>query len=447
MGGFFEKFRASRSGSVFIMFGVSAMVLFGIAGIAIDYSKAHNVKSKLMAALEASALASAKLLDADAYASDADIEALAKRYFDAHMQNYQLGDVSYANFKAIPQRQQHLVETKIDVSLGSLFGRLANIQPTIDFTPKVSVSYSAKKIELVMVLDITGSMNAPGKMDALKEAAKGMVDALYAANPMAGAVRVGMVPYAGSVNAGSWVGAIRKSSKMTPSVDPHSPTTYTYPTDNCVVERSGSNAYGNASPTSTSNKLEFSSTDANPAYSCPPSVIVPLADLSDGYSRNTFKAQIDSLMPLGGTAGHIGLAMGWYMVSPEWAGIWPISPRPYDPDQVIKVVVFMTDGMLNLSYNNGGENITYGTAQSVDPESAGSSPYQALQLCQNMTTSAGAQQRVRLYTVAFQAPPNAEALLQQCSGSGNYYTASSTGDLFSAFQEIVQNLLTMQLQS
>lgn len=433
------RFGRDRGAAVAVMFGLSVMVLSGIVGIAVDQSKAYNVKTRLTAALEASALAAVKLLDADDDASDGEIKDLAETYFNARIANLGLPDVALSNFQAIPNRSDSEVETKVDVDMGTIFGRLMNIQPTLEFTPAATVAYRARKIELVLVLDITGSMATAGKLDALKTAAKQMVDTLYASNPMAGAVRVGMVPYSGSVNAGAYSWNISNGHGV------H---------DDCVIERKGISVYSNAAPSSSSSKLEVLRPAADDddddhinlwAYNCPSAEIVPLTELSDSYQREDFKSKIDGLVAEGGTAGHIGLAMGWYMVSPEWGSIWPIAPRAYNPDNILKVVVFMTDGILNLSYLNGGEALAYGTPESVDSNTAGSSPYQTLRLCDNMTTAASTARKILLYTVAFQAPTDAETLLKSCSGNENFYTADTAGELNTAFQQIVDNLNSMAL--
>ena len=71
-----RNFRKDERGAVAVMFGISVMALFGIIGLAIDSSRVYNVHSKMMAALDAAALAAAKLLD-DEDATQADFQATA----------------------------------------------------------------------------------------------------------------------------------------------------------------------------------------------------------------------------------------------------------------------------------------------------------------------------------------------------------------------------------
>jgi len=55
---------------------------------------------------------------------------------------------------------------------------------------------------------------------------------------------------------------------------------------------------------------------------------------------------IDNMEPGGGTAGHVGLAWGWYLLSPNWSSIWPSASEPlrYDEPETAKVLILMTDG-------------------------------------------------------------------------------------------------------
>ena len=148
-------------------------------------------------------------------------------------------------------------------------------------------------------------------------------------------------------------------------------------------------------------------------------------------NRLQLENKIDSYQASGWTAGHIGLAWGWYLVSPDWAGIRPAAsaPRAYDPIHTLKVVILMTDGEFNTSYDNGPQNAT-----STD---------QALFLCNNMKE---AGKDIQIYTVAFQAPPEAQATLQTCaSAAGDYFDAVDGATLRASFQEIASRMQSLRL--
>jgi Mg-chelatase subunit ChlD len=64
------------------------------------------------------------------------------------------------------------------------------------------ITKKERNIELVMVLDTTGSMSSGGKITALKSAAKQMVSTLFAGNDSSSTVKIGVVPFAAAVNIG-----------------------------------------------------------------------------------------------------------------------------------------------------------------------------------------------------------------------------------------------------
>ena len=204
--------------------------------------------------------------------------------------------------------------------------------------------------------------------------------------------------------------------------------------DTCVVERAGAEAY-TKTPPGAGAYLGVSSSAVNPNYSCPAPSVVPLADLADSGARASFKASINALSPGGATAGHIGAAWGWYMLQPGWSFLWPQSaPEPFSAD-VLKVMILMTDGEFNTSYENGNMNST--TFSDV-----GSSGYQALQICDGIKADGN-----RIYSIAFMAPSSAEAMLRSCSGDDNFYDPATSSQLLGSFQDIVNKLSQLRISS
>ena len=431
----FKSLRSDDRGAVAVMFGVSAVVLFAVAGLAIDSSRVYSVNFKMREALDAAALAAAKLLD-DENASDAQIQQVGEAYVGSSLKQLRIDHVTWQNVKFVADRTTGTITASADVTMPALFGAISANLSTFNFTPTSNVVYKPKKIELSLVLDITGSMcdtppsnannacSSGAKLSALKNAADDMVEALANTDPAYGAIRVAIAPYSASVNAGSFANAVSGGASV----------------DDCVVERNGVTAYTDAAA-SGGTALGIASTADTMAYSCPTASILPLTDVSDSAGRNVVRNAVNSLKGFGGTAGHIGLAWGWYLVSPSWAGTFPSAskPKPYDKDKIIKTVVLMTDGMFNTSYKNGGSNYVWPDSSTGDPTKPGTSGYQALKICENIRALNG---QVQIYTVGFQTPADAEALLKECSGTENFFSAGSAAQLTEAFKTIA-NKLTM----
>src|SRR5689334_21832957 len=75
-------FLQSQSANVAIMFGLTAIPLLGLAGAAVDYSRAASDRTKMQAAIDTTALMLAKEAPG---LSDPQIQQKAQHYFNALM--------------------------------------------------------------------------------------------------------------------------------------------------------------------------------------------------------------------------------------------------------------------------------------------------------------------------------------------------------------------------
>ena len=75
---------------------------------------------------------------------------------------------------------------------------------SVDIGRTSKVVFDMKKIEMSMVLDITGSMNSNNKLADLKIAAKDVIEELYNGSLSEDGVRIALAPYSASVNAGAY---------------------------------------------------------------------------------------------------------------------------------------------------------------------------------------------------------------------------------------------------
>ena len=408
-----QRLIGDRRGSVAIMFAASIIMLVTTVGLAIDGARAYNVSARVLAALDAAALAAAKMLDDESY-TDADIQERAHRFFAAQLQTMAVPHLTMTTPAVAIDRERGNVDVSVDVAVATTFAQVAGLTE-FRFPRAARVTYRQKFVELAMVLDITGSMcQSCSKIDGLKSAAREAVANLINPSIPHGYARIALLPYSAAVNAGAYAGAVSGGAS----------------TDGCVVERQGAHNDDDA-PAAGGAPLGVSRSRVNQKYSCPGSPIVPLT-----ADRATLDSSINALTTGGWTAGHIGLAWGWYAVSERWDDFWPKESQPRRADDnVIKVVLLMTDGEFNTSYLPGGG------LNSTDVKQRNSSPEQATRLCRNMKS-----QNVVVYSVAFQAPPEAEALLRACASSAShYFPASSNAELFSAFRTISERLAALRL--
>jgi Flp pilus assembly protein TadG len=409
---------SDKRGVTATLFGLMAVVLMMVVGVALDSARLYSVSDKVRNGLDSAALAAAKILDVED-ATDADVASRAAAFFETYRQRIDGGNITLTNFSTTTNRAEGTVTANVDVRYDTSFGKLFNMS-VVNFTPSSTVYYKAKKIELSLVLDVTGSMNDNGRIGALKTAAKDLIDIMYANNPEPGSVRVSVIPYSSSVNVGSYFASVTGAAPGP---------------DTCVVERSTMPGAVVDDAPGPGRWVETSNTTDNGQYFCPTAQILPLQDISVSSQMTAVKNLINSLTPDGWTAGHIGAAWGWYALSPNWQGVWPPASRPKSasPD-VLKAVLLMTDGIFNTAYFGGNKN---GEDYSVTHSSGD----QAIQLCQNMRDAG-----VIVYTVAFEAPPAAEALLNVCAGvAGNAFMANSAADLNAKFRAIGERLSMLRI--
>ncbi len=387
------SFRGNKDGSIAIIFAAVILVLTMAAGVAMDYARAARLSTITTTALDAAVLAAAR--DLAAGASSADVEQTARNFFNASIANNNLVGVSFSNLQVQQDPQNDRVNISVDASMETAFVRIAGID-SVNFGESAVAAFASKDIELAMMLDVSGSMGG-SKIRDLRDAATDLVEILNSGSPQ-NDVRIGMVPYSTSVNAGSYADPATGGASV-----------------RCVTERGGGNAFTDVS--ALSDPLGGSG-----GIFCPNAEIVPITD-----QERTMKRRIRGLRAGGWTAGHLGVAWAWYMVSPEWANVWPAASRPraYGLSDNIKAVILMTDGIFNTVYVPGN----------------GDSGAQAEDLCANMR-----DEGVVIYSVAFQAPAASEALLRDCAdASVRYFDADNGQELRDAFQEIALSLLQLRI--
>ncbi|KAK0361093.1 hypothetical protein LTR94_024693, partial [Friedmanniomyces endolithicus] len=212
----------------------------------------------------------------------------------------------------------------------------------------------------------------------------------------------------------------------------------------CVTERTGSDAYTDASPSSSEVGLNYPMNESSNA--CLDSQVQPLTS-----DRSTLKSIISDLSAVGSTAGHIGTAWGWYTVAPNFNSLWPTASaaNPYDAQKTIKSVVLMTDGDFNTPYNSGviaRDALTGSGANSNKINlnaTNGASAAQAQRLCTAMKAKG-----VTVYTVGFSIASNSAAatLLSNCaSSSDKAYLANSGAALIAAFEAIGRDITKLRI--
>jgi len=469
-----------KSGSIAIVFALMFIVCTSLVGGAIDFGRVLSVKSRLQNALDAASLAATvRLVNDPAHDADSAI-ATARRHFAVSMAAVPGAALSHS---LDPQTQTIALVGTVRLAtpflsvLGIEYVRLEAAAEATG-TEGVSGGGSDNEVEIALMLDVTGSMGSSAgdgttKIKALKRAATNFVDILL---PETGKRRGQdcLAPFSANVNLGDTYiqlapanlgqdryvnhGVPMQTRRGLPTAtcahyhtngknkgqckkwnDPGCTIQYSTCTatssstkylSRCITERTGDERFTDAEPVGSGLFPATWKTSASSARACTPGdQIVPLTS-----NKLKLKNTIDEFTANGSTAGHLGTAWAWYMLSPRWSSVFggEHMPRPYGAEKLKKIAVLMTDGEFNLFYAKNGS----GSAVQGD------SVAQAKALCDGMKDAG-----IEVYTVGFKLNnATAIATMKYCaSGDDHVFLAEDSVTLDAAFRDVAFRAVPIRL--
>ncbi|MFK7840516.1 MAG: pilus assembly protein TadG-related protein [Bdellovibrionales bacterium] len=476
----------STKAAIGILFAVMAPVVIGSAGVAIDYSQAYLVKQRLSQAIDAAALA------ATASSNDPDvIEAKVKKFFDVNYPPEKLG----ATIDPTVYVDGNVVRVVGNASYTTLFIRIFNID-SIAVQADTEVQREVKGIEVVLVLDNTGSMATNNNIGKLRTAACEFVEILYGTYDGEGTedcldrygdyvtasndfVKVGIVPYATSVNVGPYGLGFDDGGVAYDDQFLSNPLDLTFSndvnTDICVLEQDdGTDVLDHAGPWSMFRWCRDTQTDAaecnfynnyvcsggynqsgssclgwqyqvgartvyrGPNYTCPSASVLPMTeDMTD------LKGRIGEMQANGWTFGNIGMVWGLRLLSPTAPFTEGVE---WDNTAWRKVIVMMTDGdnVRSSPYGAFGRNGEHSVSSAAVLDD------RLEDICENMDNM---ENGPSVYTITFEASEggidsDTETLYRNCAVNGGRHEHVNTSDeLQDVFRDIAQELSNLRIRS
>jgi Flp pilus assembly protein TadG len=401
LGGFGRDDRAA----VGLLFGISAVPFMLAAGVAIDYSRAIDLKTEMQAALDAGALAAA----ASRSMSDGERITLAKTSFSANFRNR-------FGVKPVPivTLADGTIQATATAALPTTFMKLAGISK-MDVGANVEIRIRERRnAEIALVLDYSDSMREPPagggrvKHVALREAASRMVEDLTG-GAEAKHVKFALVPFSHHVRAslpGSMVVGQRPGSTWT----------------KCTQDRKYPYNLSVETPDRDNDDSKWGQPVHPQHASRTCGLFVPnglvVRPLSSDHGA--VKRQIQTMLPTGMTHIALGFEFGWHVLSsnaPFTEGV------PESEEKTMKVLVLLTDGdQTEQAFGPDGNETEEDGERNLE------------QLCRN-AKAAG----ITVATVAFDLPDEATVTrLRDCASDPKklHFDASSGADLAAAFEEI-----------
>ena len=473
-----KKYCLITAGAAAIVFGVTLPAVVSAVGMSVDMSQSFLVRERLTRALDAAALAAAAM-DSD---DEDEIEEKVDQFLDANYPDNTIGQRLTIDVDLDPDNDLLTVtaRAKLDTAFMGVVG-----VPHVFVDASTTVKREVRGLEVVLVLDNTGSMNTNNNIGALKTASNNFVDIIFDEVSDPSYVKIGLVPYSSSVNVGPYgIGEDEEGEIWpdggfveTPDSDVYedythsrfyneqhygiAPEDLTYdPSDfgqwhGCVLaedypydvqdhtgpwqmyrydfEGSTDSWYRNR--WRRLNGVNYTNGDYynsyyGPNYHCPDQPIVPMTS-----SQATLTSAINNMGADGFTLGNYGMVWGWRVISPSLPFAEGAS---YDSDEWEKAVIMMTDGdnTMNHAYTAYGKTDDHSIRPTQENQ-------RFVEVCDSMK-----EEGITIYTVTFYSNINESTkdYYRECaSDETKYFDAPSQDDLTEVFEKIARELSNLHI--
>lgn len=485
-----KNFAIAEGGAIALAFAFAIPAFLSAAGIAVDIAQAYNVKARLGNALDKAALAAGSMTG-----NNESIQERTALFLEANYPAHKVGTPYDIEIDISDDFITMSASSRVDTSFMAIFG-----YEYINVSERVVVAREVRGLEVVMVLDNTGSMSTNNNIATLRTASNNFINILFDAAADPEDIKIGMVPYSSSVRVGRYglgqypdgtAYGTGSSFVTLPSgvsyTNSHSSSTGWY---GCVVEHEGTNynaaathvsgSYGQlwktATNCTTSTNCRGHGWDANSSSNDPYPDDIPDSYQGpwDIYMYGTVKRNCTGtcnpkytfnkasqpnvycpyayLMPL--TSNRASLIANVATMQAEGAtlsnvgmawGYRVLSPDfpfeegvEWDDQEWRKAVLMMTDGETSM----GGDYTSYWfTAKNnIDNDDLDD---RMLAIC-----SALKERGVIIYTVTFAAgvPAATKEAYRSCASSeALYFDAPSQSDLIDTFEEIARQLAILHI--
>ncbi|NCC22804.1 MAG: hypothetical protein EOM26_10145 [Alphaproteobacteria bacterium] len=479
-----------RGGAIAPMFVIALPVIVGVTGMALETAQAYMVRERLSHALDAAALAAAS-----SEVDEAELRVQLEKFFDANYPPEKLG-TTY-DLKVAIDGEKINVSAKADFN--TRFLRLVGVNE-IPVAARTQVTREVQGIEVVLVLDVTGSMETGGRYIELQKATQAFINTMFSRVRDPQYIRIAIVPYSATVNIGSiasnpdfiqsghlpegvvynpaesdmWAGCVMARASDddeydTDTVDGGKWAPFWWESDHpkCDPGRSGweqgddesgyvssdcSNNWWDDDNIVTKHVTELQMRDEyevnvvtsskkndkrGPNTGCP--VTNPITPLTSSQDTLIDAAKELTYWNRGGTLSVVGMAWGWRVLSPTE----PFeSGKQYNDKYWRKYAVIMTDG------NNGFyQNDKTAYMRKNDKLLGTTNPSSLLDdrfvnICERMRSDG-----ISIYSVIFTSGANdtTRDTFESCSGSANYEEAEDVEDLLPVFVKIAKEISTLHL--
>jgi Flp pilus assembly protein TadG len=486
---------SDRRGNVAVIFALALIPITLLCGGAVDFNQAMNARTRLAQALDAAALA----VGAELGASPDQATQMATDYINANYPAREIGVVQNIVVTLDDDADRVLVSGEARVATAFL-GLMGIDHLNVGWTSEVA--RARQNLELVMVLDNTGSMGG-SKIASLRDSAELLTEILFETADEPDSVRIGLVPFAATVNVGTqyervwwmdpdarspvhadwadntplegavnhwdlfdelrwddWWGCVE--SRAIPHDIEDTPANNGAPETLFVPyfapdEPDNDNDYANDylnDETSGNSRTRITNLDkydgANPSgsrvnYACTTTPILPLTN-----DEGDVLDAIDDMGASGTTNIPQGIGWGVRVISPDAPFTEGVS---YEDRDFIKAMVILTDGQNVLTGRRTdfrSDYSAYGFSRNGRLGTTSRSSSTLANRLNGRTTAAcdyAKEQGIRVYTITFQVSSSStRQLMEDCATNSTlYFDSPSEAALRDAFEMIAGDLSSLRL--
>lgn len=456
-----SRLMTCRKGNMAIILAIGLLPIITTIGLGVDVARAYAVKSRMSAALDAAALAVGS-----SSGTDAQLSAVAQKFFDA---NYPPGALGAHPSVAVKVTGDVISASAVAV-VDTVFMKVVGLND-VPVHADSTVNRQIAGLELAMVLDNTGSMTTNNNIQAVRDAANQLTDILFGTATVHPYLKIALVPYSAAVNVGS------VAPSLITTGDTYAPNDL-LGWKGCVVERAGANGVGDTSaatapwtrykwlPAVDNNydATKSSTVLANPSngnastgpnLGCP-TAITPLTNV-----KTTLTPAINAMeaWSRGGTLSDVGMAWGLRVLSPEP----PFTEGlPWGTPKWSKAVILMTDGdnqFYKLTSTTGGNKVNsavnsdygaYGRLDELGRIGTTNTTTAKTTINTRLTSVCNAMKakNIIVYTVTFTSGINqaTKDIYKACAtDASKYFDSPSQDELKSAFRAIATSLSNLRV--
>lgn len=206
--GLISRLRSNTAGNTLMLVAGAIIPLTAMIGAGVDMGRTYLVKSRLQQACDAGVLAGRKYMTGTTFSETADSRSRA--FFS---NNFPTGSFGTTNLSFTPSRTNDgqvtgAASVRVPMAVMQVFGN-----QQIDLSVVCDARYEVANTDVMLVLDVTGSMadcpddsncgsGAGSKIVGLRAAVLSFYDTVSAATSANSRFRVGFVPYSSAVNIG-----------------------------------------------------------------------------------------------------------------------------------------------------------------------------------------------------------------------------------------------------